>query len=87
MNKARAELRAFFSWAGTTPNPVGLVRRDKEAAPPIRFMPWETFEAFADYFWRRRPALALFVELLGETGARWSEIQRAHSSAVRARDS
>lgn len=73
-NRARAELCSFFSWAikqgYIKENPVLAVDKIKETPPQIKSISWDSFCKFADTAWTYRPALALFIEVLAETGAR-----------------
>jgi len=80
INKARAELSAFFSWCGV-PNPVAVVKKVKQVAPQLRLLLWSEYCRFADAAWQR-PLFGLFIEVLAETGARVDEVMRARVGDV-----
>lgn len=78
INKGAANLSAFFNWAiqegYTENNPVLALGRIKQAPPEMRFVYWKDFCATVDRAWDERPAFALLLEVLGETGARADEL-------------
>lgn len=86
INKGMAHLSAFFVWCCHEDlleiNPIASVPRVNEIKPLPKIMPWKAFCAFAETTWTRRPELGLFVEVLGETGARIGELFRAKVSDV-----
>lgn len=88
INKGLAHLSGFFSWCLEERlmeyNPAQSQRRRgkqslavKNAKPPMKILSWATFLTFVEDAWKRRPAFGLFVEVLGETGARVDELCRA----------
>ena len=81
INKGLAHLSAFFAWCCHENlmdlNPAEHYPRMKEVKPPMKILSWKDFGTFADFAWQKNQNFALFVEVLGETGARIRELIRA----------
>ena len=86
INKGLAHLSAFFTWCCRegllASNPAEYAPKVKEAPLPIKALSWKHYSAFADAAWKRRADFGLFVEVLGETGARVDEAIRANRDDV-----
>ena len=84
LNKDRDMLSGFFRWCKPwlKENPCADIPKIKLAEPPPRAADWETFCTLADYCWTWRPAVALVLEIVGETGARINEVLKADCEHV-----
>lgn len=81
VNKEMACISGFFRWCleqeWIAIHPVRGIPRIKYAEPPPKTMSWTDYNKLADALWGIRPDAALLLEVLAETGARWSEAVNA----------
>lgn len=86
VNRDLGHIHAFFNWCIESQwlvlNPSATVANIRQEPPPMRAVSWQRFEALADKAWKQRPALALLLEVLGESGCRVGEAIRAKCEHV-----
>lgn len=87
INKALAELRAFFAWchesAGYLQSNPAIVPKVTEVSKPVRSPSWADYCRLADAMWAYRPAVALLLECLADSGARIGEVLAATAGDVK----
>lgn len=82
LNKALAMLSSFFGFcqneAGwVKSNPAAAINKMKEIEKLPKIVSWANYLAFVAAAWKERPAFAVFLEVLAESGSRVDELQRA----------